>query len=88
MMRSAAMLALSLLIIVSAASPTAAADLKILLPLGRVTYQTNEWIDIWGLRTSPEPLPSSTLTLVVIESPSPRRSLAPPAAQVARRECR
>jgi hypothetical protein len=35
-----------------AALPARAADLKVLLPLGRVAYQTNEWIDVSVVRTS------------------------------------
>jgi hypothetical protein len=47
------------------ALPVAAADVKMLLPLGRSAYQTNEWIDISVLRSDTKPLPAGTLTLAL-----------------------
>jgi hypothetical protein len=44
-------------------SPARAAEVKVLLPLNRSAYQTNEWIDVSVLRRSPTALPASTLTL-------------------------
>jgi hypothetical protein len=45
--------------------PAAAAEVKILLPLGRTAYQTNEWIDVSVVRSSPTALPASLLTLTL-----------------------
>src|ERR1700730_1343677 len=45
------------------AAPAGPAQLKILLPLGRVAYQTNEWIDISVVRTGPDGLAGGPLVL-------------------------
>jgi hypothetical protein len=42
-----------------------AADVKILLPLGRTAYQTNEWIDVSVVRSGPTELPASELRLTL-----------------------
>ena len=47
------------------ARSVSAADLKILLPLGRVAYQTNEWIDISVVRTSADGLRDGDLVLAL-----------------------
>src|SRR5205807_734886 len=47
----------------AAATASAAAEVKILLPLGRTAYQTNEWIDISVVRSSPQALEKSELKL-------------------------
>jgi len=43
-----------------------AAELQILLPLGRTAYQTNEWIDISLVRQSPQALAAGDLVLAVL----------------------
>jgi hypothetical protein len=43
----------------------AAADVKILLPLGRTAYQTNEWIDVSVVRSGSSALPASDLRLTL-----------------------
>lgn len=48
-----------------AAQPALAADVKVLLPLGRTAYQTNEWIDISVVRSDSQALPTGTLTLAL-----------------------
>jgi hypothetical protein len=45
--------------------PAGAAELKVLLPLGRVAYQTNEWIDVSVVRTSADGLKDGTLVLTL-----------------------
>jgi hypothetical protein len=45
------------------ACPAGAAELRILLPLGRVAYQTNEWIDVSVVRTAADGLREGTLAL-------------------------
>jgi hypothetical protein len=45
--------------------PASAADVKILLPLGRTAYQTNEWIYISVMRSDTKAIPASTLTLAL-----------------------
>jgi hypothetical protein len=42
-----------------------AAEIKILLPLGRDAYQTNEWIDVAVVRKTPQATPVSTLHLTL-----------------------
>src|SRR5262249_32484663 len=42
-----------------------AAEVKILLPLGRNAYQTNEWIDVSVSRSAPQALPASDLVLTL-----------------------
>jgi len=41
------------------------AELKILLPQGRTAFQTNEWIDISMVRSSPQPLAAAPLALTL-----------------------
>lgn len=43
----------------------ARAEIKILLPLGRTAYQTNEWIDITVVRGSPNSMPGGPLTMTL-----------------------
>ena len=50
-------------VVVVAGAPLSAAELKIVLPLGRTAYQTNEWIDVSVVRSSPTLLAGSTLKL-------------------------
>jgi hypothetical protein len=47
------------------ALPAGAAELKVLLPLGRVAYQTNEWIDVSVVRSSVDGLKEGTLALTL-----------------------
>src|SRR5262249_42692233 len=47
------------------AAPTPSAQLKILLPLGHVAYQTNEQIDLSVVRRSPNGLKKGTLDLTL-----------------------
>jgi hypothetical protein len=47
------------------ALPAGAADLKIVLPLQREAYQTNEWIDVSVVRNDAKELPAGTLTLTL-----------------------
>src|SRR3954469_16376163 len=42
-----------------------AAEVKVLLPLGRTAYQTNEWIDVSVARTAAQALASSELKLTL-----------------------
>jgi hypothetical protein len=46
-------------------SAARAGELKILLPLGRVAYQTNEWIDVCVLRSGPSGLQAGPLLLTL-----------------------
>lgn len=43
-----------------------AAELQIVLPLGRTAYQTNEWIDVSVVRASLQPLPAGPLDLMLL----------------------
>ena len=45
--------------------PLAAAELKLLLPLGRTSYQTNERIDVSVLRSADMPLSTGDLLLTM-----------------------
>jgi hypothetical protein len=47
------------------ASPVLAVELKLLLPLGRTAYQTNEWIAVSVVRSSGEALKKSNLKLTL-----------------------
>jgi hypothetical protein len=58
-------LALACLLPAVLAQATRAADVKVLLPLGRATYQTNEWIDVSVLRTSADGLKEGPLVLAL-----------------------
>lgn len=42
---------------------TAAAEVRLLFPLDRTAYQSNEWIHITALRSAPEDLPAGGLSL-------------------------
>ncbi|MEE8451366.1 MAG: hypothetical protein V3R99_05600, partial [Thermoguttaceae bacterium] len=44
---------------------TTAAELEIVLPLGRTAYQTNEWIDLSVVRHGTEPLSASELRMML-----------------------
>src|SRR5437763_14237713 len=44
-------------------APAAAAELKLLLPLGRTAYQTNEWLAVSVVRSGAQDLPAATLAL-------------------------
>jgi len=46
-------------------SSSFAAELKVLLPLGRTAYQNNEWIDVSVVRSSPQPLAKGDLVLTL-----------------------
>jgi hypothetical protein len=59
--RGQALLGLALACLLTPAAP--AAELKLLLPLGRTAYQTNEWIDVSVLRQATQPLSGGDLTL-------------------------
>lgn len=67
MNRNPLQVAIALAGLLHAFSPgsAAAAELKILLPLGRVAYQTNEWIDVSVVRGSSDNLKSGQLALVL-----------------------
>jgi hypothetical protein len=61
-------LALGLVLLTStrpSAGAAAGAKLDLLLPLGRIAYQTNEWIDVSVVRSAGEALPKETLTLTL-----------------------
>src|SRR5437879_4143629 len=47
------------------AAPVGSAQIKILLPLGRVAYQTNEWIDVSVVRTRADGLSKGQLVLTL-----------------------
>jgi hypothetical protein len=59
-----------------------AAELEILLPLGRTAYQTNEWIDVSVVRSSPTALPPGSLVLRVLGDEGSKLSCTFPAAAV------
>jgi hypothetical protein len=52
-------------LLLSWAQPAAAAELRLLLPLGRTAYQTNEWIDVSVVRSAPAALEKSELKLTL-----------------------
>jgi hypothetical protein len=56
---------LAVVVALIAALPAAATDVKILLPLDRGAYQTNEWIDISVVRSDAAALPAGLLTLTL-----------------------
>jgi hypothetical protein len=70
-----------------AASP-AAADLKVLLPLNRTAYQTNEWIDVSVHRTDPQGLPAATLRLTLQGADGSELTATFPLAAVATKPAR
>src|SRR6185437_1259288 len=45
--------------------PALAANVSIILPLHRVAYQTNEWIDVSVVRSDAAAIPAGNLTLTV-----------------------
>jgi hypothetical protein len=47
------------------ASVAPGAELKLLLPQSRTAFQTNEWIDLSVVRSSPQALPAAPLTLTL-----------------------
>jgi hypothetical protein len=59
-----------------------AAELQILLPLGRTAYQTNEWIDVSVVRSSPAALPAGSLVLGVLGEDGSKLSFTFAAAAV------
>src|SRR5262249_47676288 len=82
----AAGLALALLL----APAAGAAELKVLLPLGRTAYQTNEWIDVSVVRSAPQALARSDLKLTLAGRDGSRVavSFAAPAVPLRGREAR
>jgi len=68
--------------ILAACRPAAAAELKILLPLGRTAYQTNERIDVAVVRSAPKALPGSNLTLRLLGDDASRMSFSFPVPAV------
>lgn len=67
-----------------------AADVKILLPLNRTAYQTNEWIDITVVRSAPQALAAARLTLTLsgADGSSVVTTFAVPAVNVPGKEAR
>ncbi|HJT77849.1 MAG TPA: hypothetical protein VJ739_11670, partial [Gemmataceae bacterium] len=63
MNRSRLPAALVAAVLLAAARPAPAAELKLLLPLGRTAYQTNEWIDVSVVRSSADGLRAGPLRL-------------------------
>ncbi len=61
-----------------AGAASAAEQLQIVLPLGRIAYQTNESIDLSVVRSSAEALPSETLSLKVTGADGSAMSFAFP----------
>ena len=59
-----------------------AAELQILLPLARTAYQTNEWIDVSVVRSSPTALPAGSLVLGVLGDEGSKLSFTFAAAAV------
>ena len=51
------------LVVLGIASTSAAAEIKLFLPLGRTAYQTNERIDVSVIRSADVPLSAGDLTL-------------------------
>jgi len=49
--------------LMGATAAATAAELQVLLPLGRTAYQTNEWIDVSVVRQAPQPLAAGDLVL-------------------------
>ncbi len=73
-----------------AVSTAGAAEVKLLLPLNRTAYQTNEWIDLAVVRRSPQPLPAAllVLTLTGADGSVIRSTFAAPALAVQGKEAR
>jgi hypothetical protein len=57
--------AIAVCLAVLASTSSAIAEIKILLPLGRTAYQTNEWIDVTVVRGSPSSMPRGPLSLTL-----------------------
>src|SRR4051794_6663349 len=64
-------------------APAAAAELQILLPLGRAAYQTNERIDFAVARTDSKPLTAGNLTLTLHGEDGGRLSFTLPVKKAA-----
>jgi hypothetical protein len=60
-----ATLALLCLLAGTPVHPAPAAEVKVLLPLGRAVYQTNEWIDVTVLRSAADGLKNGPLVLAL-----------------------
>src|SRR5262249_46208292 len=80
--------ALGLVLFPATAVP--AAEVKVVLPLGRTAYQTNEWIDVSVVRRAPEKLAESDLklTLTGADGGAVTVTLAVPAVPVRGKEAR
>jgi hypothetical protein len=78
------------LTLLAAATPAVAAEVKILLPLGRTAYQTNEWIDLSVVRSSATALGKSELKLTLTgkDGSIVSTTFAVPAVPVRDREAR
>jgi hypothetical protein len=75
--------ALTLLaLLCTAANPAAAAELKILLPLGRTAYQTNERIELAVVRINKAALPAGELLLKLQGEDASRLTFTFPAKKV------
>jgi hypothetical protein len=72
----------TLTLLYAAVGTAAAADLKILLPLQRTAYQTNERIELSVLRTDKAPLPAGDLVLKLQGEEGGRLQFTFPAKQV------
>jgi hypothetical protein len=68
---------------VLAAAGASAVEVRILLPLGRTAYQTNERIEVSVLRTSSEALPASQFKLTLAGDDGSRAALVFPSPPVA-----
>ena len=63
--------------------PLLAAQLRLLLPLNRTAYQTNEQIDLSVVRSAPEALPAADLTVTLTGDDGSRMVFTFPVAAVA-----
>jgi hypothetical protein len=81
---------LAAFIALTAAASLPAAEVQVLLPLGRTAYQTNEWIDVSVVRISPADLPASDLqlTLTGADGSKVASTFAVPAVPVRGKEAR
>jgi len=59
-----------------------AAEVKLLFPQGRTSFQTNEWIDVSVVRSSPQPLAESKIVLTLSGLDGSRMSATFPARAV------
>jgi len=62
--------------------PAAAAQLQVLLPLGRTSYQTNELIDISVVRSDAQALPAGVLTMTAASADGSQMTFTFPAQAV------